>query len=594
MRGRILLTSGSACALLVLAAPWIIPAEKVADDVRADAQLHAMTDELARARTLQLSTLDKPYFIEYSSSDAQQTNIAASLGGITSSNCVHLRHPRAQVRVGGYDFDNTNFVYTGNPQIGWFPVDDDYQAMRTTLWLSTDSLYKASTDQITRKRAVLRDMADRDKTPDFAPAKPVHAVQPVSQPKFDAKQWEDVVRRLSAGFVSHPSIIDSDVRMSVVESTFRYVNSEGTILRVPQNLSEIEIVAAGIAADGTRVRNQKLITVLQTAEMPKEEQLTRIVESIAEETEALTKAPMAEDYTGPVLFEQEAAPEMMAQMLTDAVRLRRKPLAPPDRQHAGSEMVESVWSARMGTKVAPDWLTILDNPREERFNGAALAGTYQVDDEGVPAERVMLVDKGVLKGFLLSRQPVRNFNISNGHGRLEGGFGGEQADIGNIFALADRTVPESKIRSRLTEKVKSAGLKYGIAIRRLDFPSTATFQELQGMARQLQNSGYSRTLNAPLLAYRIYPDGREELVRGMRFREFSAKDLRDLDAASDRSYVLNYVNNGSSFDLVNASSNAITSAVVCPSLLFDSVDIGRAEYEQRTPPIVPPPSLVAQ
>jgi hypothetical protein len=137
-------------------------------------------------------------------------------------------------------------------------------------------------------------------------------------------------------------------------------------------------------------------------------------------------------------------------------------------------------------------------------------------------------------------------------------------------------------------------LKYGIILRRLDFPSTASLEELQSMGRQLQKNGYSRTVMPPLLAYRVYPDGREELVRGLRFKDFSAKDLRDIDAASDHPYVLNYVNNGSSFNMADAGSNITTSSVICPSLLFGSIDLARAEDEAGKLPIVPAPALISQ
>jgi hypothetical protein len=150
------------------------------------------------------------------------------------------------------------------------------------------------------------------------------------------------------------------------------------------------------------------------------------------------------------------------------------------------------------------------------------------------------------------------------------------------------------MKAKLLEAVKAAGLKYGMLIRKIDFPSTANFAELQTMARQLQKNGYARTVNTPILAYRVYPDGREELVRAIHFNEFSAKDLRDIKAASDHSYVLNYLNNGSSFDLLDLTSDATTSSVICPSLLFDSVDFGRTEEQAGRPPLVRPPDLTPQ
>jgi hypothetical protein len=301
---------------------------------------------------------------------------------------------------------------------------------------------------------------------------------------------------------------------------------------------------------------------------------------------------VSNDYSGPVLFEQEAAAQMVASVLSDALRLHRKPLAPPGGESRQS--LESVWSTRVGSKVVPEWLTIYDDPLEAQFHGTLLAGHYDVDDEGVPAERVMLVDKGTLKGFLASREPVRTYTGSNGHGRLPGEFGAEQAVIGNLFVQASQTVAEAQLKAELLEKVKAAGLKYGLILRRLDFPSTASLDELRSLGRQLQTGGHARTLNSPLLAYRVYLDGHEELVRGLRFEDFSAKELRDVAAASDQPYVFNYVNNGSSFNYAEGASDATTSTVVCPSLLFDSVDLARAQDEPGKLPIVPPPALIAQ
>jgi hypothetical protein len=393
--------------------------------------------------------------------------------------------------------------------------------------------------------------------------------------------------------VAYPNVSTSNVRVRSIANTYRLVNSEGTVVRVPEEAADISIIATALADDGSRVWNHDFVSVLRSAQFPSEEQLRKAADAVAQETDQLRKAPVAEDYSGPVLFEQEAAAEMMAEVLTDAIRLQRKPVAPPGSDQSGT-ILESVWASRVGSKVVPDWLTIYDDPRQEQFHGTPLAGHYQVDDEGVPGESTTLVENGVLKGFLLSREPVRTFNGSNGHGRLPGGFGSQAAVIGNLFVEPKQTVPEAQMKPKLLEKVKSAGLKYGILIRRMDFPSTANYTELQTFARELQKNGYSRSLNPVLLAYRVYPDGREELIRALRFKDFSARDLRDIDLASDKPFVLNYFNNGSSLNLADWGSDATTSSVICPSLLFDSVDLGHAEEEAGRLPIVPSPDLIPQ
>ncbi len=344
-------------------------------------------------------------------------------------------------------------------------------------------------------------------------------------------------------------------------------------------------------ADGSYVWNHVAFTPANPGQFPDEATLVKTVEEVASETDALAKAPVADDYTGPVLFDQEAAAQMMASVMSDAARLHRKPLAPPGAHEP--QVMESVWAGKVGAKVLPEWMSLVDDPSVQDAQGVALVGAYTVDDEGVKAQKVTIVEKGTLKGFLTSRQPVRDVDSSNGHGRLPGGFGAQEGVIGNLFVQAQETTPEAQMKAKLIEKVKASGNKFGLLIRRIDFPFSADVDELQSMARQLQKDGYARTLSSPVLAYRVYPDGREELVRGLRFKEFSAKDLRDIDLASDHPYVLNYMNNGSAFNFADISTDATTSSVICPSLLFDSLELARAENESGKQPIVPAPALVA-
>jgi predicted Zn-dependent protease len=576
-------------SLLLFAAAAIGNGNDTGADIRSDVQLRAMADELARSKTLRLNNLDKPYFVQYSTSDADQLSIRASLGGLIASERTHFRAPQIGIRIGDYKFDNTNSVFSRNVRIRAFPIDDDYQAMRTAFWLSTDSLYKLATDQITRKRNVIRELSDPDHTPDFAIAKPARVLQPVANSELEQKRWEATARELSSRFARYSEVLTSAIAVRLISSTYRMMNTEGAAIRIPQDVSEIQIRAAAMAPDGSRVWNHRFITALHASELPDDRSLEKAVDAVASETDALAKAPLASDYSGPVLFEREAAAQLMAQVLTNAVRLERRPVAPPESNPP--RIIESVWSSRMGSKVAPDWLSIWDDPATRQFEGIALAGAYEVDDEGVPGQRVLLVDNGTLKGFLFSREPVRNFNSSNGHGRLPGAYGSEQTAFGNLFIQAKGAVPEDALKAKLLEKVKANGLKFGLIIRRIDFPSTAGVEELQSLIRQLQKTGYVRSLNAPLLVYRAYPDGREELVRGLRFTEFSAKDLRDVTAAGDQPYVLNYVNNGSAINHADAGADATTSSVICPSLLFDNVELARAENEPGRAPLVPPPPL---
>jgi len=579
-------------ALAALLLTGVSQAADIPSEAKKDVQLRAMLDELARSKTLALNNLDKPYFIEYDSGDSQEVVIAASLGGLLVSNHNRFRLPRLEVRVGDYKFDNTNSIFSGFPRMGLMTTDDDYSALRTEFWMATDGMYKAAAEQMTRKRNALREIADPDKTPDFSAAPVSLVIENVPKLTLDQSHWEGIVRRVSAEFVNHPALRTSGVSLRVIASTYRLVNTEGTIIRIPQNLNAITLRTQSQAADGSYVWNHVSFTPVSPAQFPDEKTLAKSAEAVASETDALTKAPIAEDFSGPVLFEQEAAAQMMASVLSDAIRLHRKPLTPPGAN--SPQVLESVWASKIGGKVLPDWMSMVDDPTVEEVQGVGLVGAYSVDDEGVKGQKVTIVDKGTLKGFLTSRQPVREVDASNGHGRLPGGYGSQEGVIGSLFVQASEATPEAQMKAKLIEKVKASGGKFGLIVRRIDFPFTADFDELQSMAQQLQKNGYARTLSSPILAYRVYPDGHEELVRGLRFKEFSAKDLRDIDVASDHPYVFNYMNNGSGFNFADVATDATMSSVICPSLLFDNLELARAENEPGKQPLVPAPALVAQ
>lgn len=236
--------------------------------IKNDVQLRAMKDEMERTKALQLNNLDKPYFVQYSSGDAEECVINASLGGILGSVEVHGRSPRVEIRVGSYQFDNTNSIFSLTSRFASLPIDDDYGAIRNAFWLASDAMYKAATDQITRKRNALREIAEEDKTPDFSLAKPLIDLEPEPALRIDRKKWEDILRRISAQFVAAPSVSQSGVRFRTISSSYRVVNSEGTVIRIPQELTDIAIRGEAQAPDGNKVWDYRSATGLRMADLP--------------------------------------------------------------------------------------------------------------------------------------------------------------------------------------------------------------------------------------------------------------------------------------------------------------------------------------
>jgi predicted Zn-dependent protease len=261
----------------------------------------------------------------------------------------------------------------------------------------------------------------------------------------------------------------------------------------------------------------------------------------------------------------------------------------PGRQipFRGSEL-----EGRLGSKVLPAAITVVDDPTQREFRGKALLGYYPVDLEGVTPQPLTLIENGALKAFLLTRQPVKGFTASNGRARIPGPFGHKVAGTTNLFVKTSEPVPAGEMKNKLIELVKQRNKNYGILVRKMDFPSTASFEELRSLA---MGAGNNQFVSAPLLAYRVYPDGREELVRGVRFRGLGVRSLRDIVAASDEQYQFNFLGNGRPLAITGFGTSYIYgSSVVAPSILLDDLEMEKPVVESPKPPLVAPPSSSAE
>jgi hypothetical protein len=233
----------------------------------------------------------------------------------------------------------------------------------------------------------------------------------------------------------------------------------------------------------------------------------------------------------------------------------------------------------------------VDDPTQAQYQGHTLLGHYLYDMEGVAPQPLTLVEKGVLKNFLLTRTPVfKEYPGSNGHARMTGQYGTRSPGFGNLFVRVSQTTPAADMKQKLIDLCKQNNKAYGILIRKLDYPSTASIDELEKVA---QAAGGSHPVVPPLLAYKIYPDGREELVRGLLFQGMSARSLKDIVAASDENYVFDLIDSNAPFALVGAGSFTTTASVISPAVLFEELELEPMKEETPKPPIVPAPTLTA-
>jgi TldD protein len=561
----------------------------IAYAAQADPVMDAMQAELQRSMTLTLNQLDKPYYLSYTVDDEHAWSAAATLGGLISSSANDFRVPRLRMRVGDYKFDNSN--WTGANAAGprydlrSFPIEDSNPlVLRQYLWLATDSAFKGSLQSIARKRAALRSVTVSEELPDFAPAPAFlanHDYQPV---KFDAAGWNDRARRVSAVFNDIPGIRTSGVEYSAVDSLHRFVNNEGTKVRLQETFGTFEIQASAQAKDGMIVRDMAVFYTRDPARMFTEDELMKSAHAVGEQVMKIAAAPLGEDYTGPVLFEGQASPQLLAEVLGRNLHLSRKPVAAPG---AAAQAATTELEGRRGVRIMPEIFDVTDDPTQPLF------GHEEVDDEGVPDKPLSLVEKGVLKDFLRTRQPVRGYNDSNGRARINGNYGAETPMPTNLIIRARETSSLTDLRKKLLDLIQQRGLPYGMIVKKMDFPSSASLDEARKILSASSAGGSNRPVSMPLYAYRLYPDGHEELVRGERFKGVNARSLKDILAAGDDSVTFNYLDNGAPFALLGYGSNSAEVSVVAPSVLIDDLEMSKVDDELPKLPIVAAPDTLS-
>jgi predicted Zn-dependent protease len=590
-----MLRGATLAAGLAASAAWLIsqsPGPAISAD---ETLLRAMRDELERSKQLAVvAGQDAPYFFSYSLTDAETLRISASMGAVVNFDRTHFRSPATQVRVGSYDFDNTGHIYSGissgSRYDGNWPLDDDYSSFRNELWLSTDRIFKTAVESMARKRASLNNSAasSAEPLPDFSKVPPVVSIGKVIKPKIDDAAWTARAARLAAIFTNYKEVLSSGLELQLIQGPTTLMNSEGTAVRYNDDMSWLYAKAEGQAPDGMYLHDASSIQSLSVDKFPSEAEMNKSLTAVAENVRALVRAPAGESYSGPVLMEPRAAAQLLAQLLGDNLRVPRRPLSDPGRN---VPFAPSEFESRIGGRVLPESFDVTDDATQSTFNGKPLLGFYPFDLEGVAPKPVNVIEKGVLKNFLTTRQPIRGFPFSNGHARLPGSYGANAAAIGNLFVKSSDTTPLADLKKRLIDMTTMRGKPYGMLVRKLDYPYSAGGSDLQSLAQaSAQSGGSARPVSPPLMMYRVYPDGREELVRGLRFRGLTSRTLRDILAASTETEVFDFVNVAAPLAILGAGGYLAPTSVISPGLLFDELELEPPQDQLPKQPTVPPPN----
>jgi len=534
--------------------------------------LDAMSTELERNRTrLRLGENPPPYFISYSVKDLTQAYVAARYGALFDDSTSRDRRVFADVRVGSHELDNSiseefdfNFSLKGTSYTTRkeAPLDDDLPALRTALWLITDEKYKGGLFNLLKKKGeAVYVVDDPKKPPSFSREKPSTYVGAQVSYTFDRARWSALVRKVSARFNEAPKIFDTDVRVTADKEVRYFVNSEGSRIVTEQTFYGVHVFAVTRADDGQLLDDSRDYYGFREAELPSDEKVMKDAESLIQELLALRAAPAIDPYTGPAILEAEAA----GVLFHEAVGHRLE----GDRMDNDAE--GKTYKGQIGRQVLPPFITIVDDPTLALLSGKPLNGFYRYDDEGIPGQRVPLVEAGVLKNFLVSRHPVDGFLHSNGHGRGQGNRR-PVARMANLIASSTNQVSDAELKRMLIAEAKRQGKPYGLIIR-----------DIQGGNTNTSSFGYQAFKGIPRLVFRVDArDGKETLVRGVEVVGTPLSAVNKIIATGKTQGVFN--------GFCGAESGNVPVSTVAPATLLREIELQRVVEGRDRPPILPSPA----
>jgi len=527
--------------------------------------LQAMQDELNRSQQeLKLESYESPYFISYQIKDNEFYSIKGKYGAIASSDNDRVRRLYVDVRVGDYDFDNSIKGISGGRvpfhDAYEVPVDNDPDAIRATLWQVTDYAYKEALKQYFNKKAKnvqeIKDINSKSFTKEAS-----HTYfGPELDLIFNVSECEDKIRDISSVYKNYKELTNADIVITAQQETVYFVNTEGTRYIRDELLYSIDAQVVARAEDGKEITNYRNLYYVSPEDIPSVEEIKSVVKEMIEETLEMRNAEVLSPVSVPALLEPEAA----GVVFHEAVGHRLE----GERQIDDDE--GQTFKEKVGQKVIPAFLSIIDDPSKKSLNGTHLMGYYPFDDQGVPGERVVLIENGVLKNFLLSRTPVNGFERSNGHGRASYGRA-PIARMSNTIIESNTEYSKEQLKELLIEEVKRQNKPFGLLIK-----------SMKGGETNTSSYNFQAYRATPVVIYKVDPKtGKETPVRDIEIVGTPLVSINKIIATGNDYSVFN--------GFCGAESGYIPVSTVAPSILVSEIEFQRKSSKKEKLPLLPPP-----
>jgi hypothetical protein len=582
----------------------------------------AMHDELQRnLERLSMEKLNKPFFISYTVSDMKTLHVSASLGALITSDENPSRDQNVRVMVGDYKRNNENFFEMSElsrntmlEDADRVSLENDYSAIRRSLWLATDNTYKRCAESLARKTGSLEQQklsAEEAALDDFSKAEKVSFSAPARLFEFQKNKWETTAKELSALFRNYPAIQSSEVTITFQQGDIYFTNTEGTETVTPFTWASIKVFAGTQATDGAPLKDFLFYYGVTPDDLSSPESMKKDIVALASNLTALRAAPVLEPaYTGPVLFEDQAVGELIAERLfsgsTGFIAERKPIFSDPNMSMGMSMLKQSSFEDKIDTRVLPKEITIRAVPSMTTFEKTNLIGSFAIDAEGVkPPKELMLVEKGMLKTLLCDRVPTLQVHASNGHARYIQGATSTATGPGVIVMSSTAGKSSADLKKELLRLAKESGLKYALIVRKLSSPYATSDNDFDISALMFSNPGEmdkSNKVSDPILLYKVdVASGKEELVRSTVFPGIDANALRKIAGVDKKQMAYNTTVPGVSSGMggmigmlmmsIGGPGSAIPASFITPrAILFEELEVKKEKrsYTAKLPVVESP------
>jgi TldD protein len=534
--------------------------------------LEYMQEEVNRNFTELQKQNDKPYYISYRVNDTYSASISSSFGAITGENAKNTRQLTIDVRVGDYGLDNSHELrdnrgssYFQSNKI-FIPTENNEKAIKQALWFNTDEEYKTAVDRYNKVKAnVAVKVENEDKSDDFSLEE---VEQYYDKPfddeitDFDFKKWTPIIKELSKQFLKEPAIVycRSNINFKAIRKYF--VSTEGAVLAHNVTFCRVYVSARVKAEDGMVMPLYRSFFAYLPEDLPSKEEMLKEVDEMIQILTNLKNAPIVEPYQGPAILSSKASGVFFHEIFGHRV----------EGQRMKSEYSGQTFKKKIGEKVLPDEFVVYFDPTILKYGDKDLYGSYKFDDQGIRGKKVSIVDNGILKGFLMSRCPIKGALKSNGHGRAESGKAVTSRQS-NLIVESTKDYSEEDIKNMLIEKLKNENLEFGFYFSEVTGGFTTT-------GRFMPNS-FNVT---PTVVYKVFVDGSpDELVRGVDLVGTPLAMFSEISAAGGNSDIFT--------GTCGAESGGIPVTGISPTLFVKKIEMQKKYKSQTKPAILKRPDV---